>query len=84
MRRYDPQPDRDQLQAAFDRALERAATGGGVRTDTGLDFPTQQALKAISAAVPNVPPQLIDAARAAFDGQLDGSNETDGLPSFLR
>ncbi|MFC7219459.1 hypothetical protein ACFQLX_14950 [Streptomyces polyrhachis] len=67
-------PTEDELRLAFEVELASAAAGGGVRTETGLDTRTENALLDIVMAFPVVSQQLIDAARAAFAGQLDGTN----------
>ncbi|MEC3913330.1 hypothetical protein [Nocardia sp. CDC160] len=67
-------PSDDELRRNFDEVLSDVMQGRGVHTATGLDEDTQNALWAITAAHPNVTPELIDAARRAFAGQLDGSN----------
>ncbi|MFI6040927.1 transposase [Nocardia sp. NPDC051321] len=77
-------PDDQQLKSTFEGALARATAGEGVRTDSGLDFETFTALANVSAAWPTVPPTLIEAARATFARQLDGSNGAVDVPSFLR
>ncbi|SEL57965.1 hypothetical protein [Streptacidiphilus jiangxiensis] len=48
--------------------------GRGVHSCSGLDDDTETALWAIAEAHPDVSLELVDAARAAFAGQLDGSN----------
>ncbi|QIS16310.1 hypothetical protein [Nocardia arthritidis] len=63
-----------QLRATFDRELSRALRGEGARNHSGLDFDTYRALARVAGAYPNIPPELIEAARTAFSGQLDGSN----------
>ncbi|MGI5219362.1 hypothetical protein [Nocardia sp. CA-290969] len=50
------------------------ALGPALRSETGLDMETDEALWAIARAYPNVPSELVEVARQAFDGQLDGSN----------
>ncbi|MFE1593225.1 hypothetical protein [Nocardia sp. NPDC058705] len=67
-------PTEDELRVNFEVELASAVAGGGVRTETGLDTRTEDALVNIVHAFPVVSQQLIDAARAAFAGQLDGSN----------
>jgi acyl-CoA reductase-like NAD-dependent aldehyde dehydrogenase len=37
-------------------------------------LPTEEALWAVARAYPDVADELVEAARAAFAGQLDGSN----------
>lgn len=77
-------PDVAELRERFDRELQRAIEGGGVRTDTGLDLQTASALAAVNSAAPDVPQVLIEAARAAFAGQLNGSHAASELPPFMR
>ncbi|MFJ9362873.1 hypothetical protein ACIRRA_00425 [Nocardia sp. NPDC101769] len=72
MRHSDPSDD--ELRANFDEVLTAVLAGHGVHTATGLDDDTQDALWAIAEAYPNATPELIDAARKALAGQLDGSN----------
>ncbi|QBS42960.1 hypothetical protein [Nocardia sp. CS682] len=67
-------PTEDELRHSFDEALDAVRGGEGVATDTGLDVPTVAALWEIAEAYPSIPEQLVAAARAAFAGQLDGSN----------
>ncbi|MEV6095113.1 hypothetical protein [Nocardia sp. NPDC051981] len=67
-------PSDDELRQNFDEVLSHVMQGRGVHTATGLDDDTQTALWAIAEAHPNITPELIDAARRAFAGQLDGSN----------
>ncbi|AYF77053.1 hypothetical protein D7D52_28225 [Nocardia yunnanensis] len=67
-------PSEQQLRRNFDTLLADVLAGEGVRTASGLDSPTEAALWAIAKAYPNVSEDLVTAARAAFAGQLDGSN----------
>ncbi|MFE3255931.1 hypothetical protein ACFXPS_12440 [Nocardia sp. NPDC059091] len=67
-------PSDDELRENFDEVLTHVLAGKGVHTATGLDDDTQDALWAIAEAYPNATPEMIDAARKAFAGQLDGSN----------
>lgn len=67
-------PSNEQLQRNFDSVLENVLSGRGVRTETGLDPKTENALWAIRYAHPNASQELIEAARKAFAGQLDGTN----------
>lgn len=67
-------PSREQLKLNFESALVQVLKGRGVRTSTGLDGPTRTALSAIARAHPHVTEELVEAARHAFAGQLDGSN----------
>ncbi|MGW6724413.1 hypothetical protein ACWF9G_00785 [Nocardia sp. NPDC055029] len=70
----ESRPTDDELRLNFEVELASAVAGGGLRTETGLDTRTEDALLNIVQAFPIVSQQLIDAARAAFAGQLDGSN----------
>ncbi|MGV9663781.1 hypothetical protein [Nocardia niigatensis] len=38
----------------------------------------------VAGAYPDIPTELIEAARAAFVEQLDGSHDVDGPPAFMR
>lgn len=67
-------PTDDELRRNFEAELASVTTGGGLRSETGLDVETDAALIAIARAYPSVPQDLVAAARAAFAGQLDGSN----------
>ncbi|MFD0365960.1 hypothetical protein ACFQZZ_31360 [Nocardia sp. GCM10030253] len=67
-------PTEDELRRNFERELASVSSGGGLRSETGLDIETDAALIEIAKAHPNVPETLVTAARAAFAGQLDGSN----------
>ncbi|QLY31848.1 hypothetical protein [Nocardia huaxiensis] len=67
-------PSEPELRANFEAELRSALAGEGLHSDTGLDDETSTALRSLAAAFPNVTQQLVDAARAAFAGQLDGSN----------
>lgn len=67
-------PTEDELRENFAELLESVRNGGGLRTETGLDMETEEALWDIARAYPEVTGELVDAARAAFAGQLDGSN----------
>ncbi|WP_328409249.1 hypothetical protein [Nocardia sp. NBC_00403] len=69
-------PTEDELRRNFERELASVSSGGGLRSETGLDIETDAALVEIAKAYPNVPETLVTAARAAFTGQLDGSNAT--------
>ncbi|MBF6297656.1 hypothetical protein IU459_08880 [Nocardia amamiensis] len=70
----DDYPTDDELRANFDELLASVLTGGGIYSESGLDMETEKALWTIARAYPGVPDELVDAARAAFAGQLDGSN----------
>jgi hypothetical protein len=67
-------PSGEQLLRTFEKVLAEVLAGRGVRSCTGLDGPTQDALWRITRAHPDVRAGLVDAARSAFAGQLDGSN----------
>ncbi|MGW5385212.1 hypothetical protein [Nocardia sp. NPDC003963] len=67
-------PSDDELRENFAEMLESVRNGGGLRTETGLDMETEDALWSIARAYPEVSEELVDAARAAFAGQLDGTN----------
>ncbi|MBF6211562.1 hypothetical protein IU433_19155 [Nocardia puris] len=67
-------PTEDELRSNFEAELASVTTGGGLRSETGLDVETDAALIEIARAYPAVPEELVRAARAAFAGQLDGSN----------
>lgn len=67
-------PTDDELRENFAEMLESVRRGGGLRTETGLDMETEEALWAIARAYPDVADELVEAARAEFAGQLDGSN----------
>jgi hypothetical protein len=68
-------PTDDELQENFAEMLESVRRGGGLHTETGLDMETEEALWAIARAYPDVADELVEAARAAFARQLDGSND---------
>ncbi|WP_245678088.1 hypothetical protein [Nocardia acidivorans] len=67
-------PDREQLQRSFERVLSMVLTGRGVPSASGLDDETKNALRTVARAYPNAADELVEAARSAFAGQLDGSN----------
>ncbi|MGI5221408.1 hypothetical protein [Nocardia sp. CA-290969] len=67
-------PTDDELRENFAEMLESVRNGGGLRTETGLDMETEEALWDIARAYPDVTDELVTAAREAFAGQLDGSN----------
>ncbi|WP_327143722.1 hypothetical protein [Nocardia sp. NBC_01327] len=67
-------PTDDELRQNFDAVLAEVLDGQGLRTATGLDSLTEDALLAIDKVHPNVSPELIAAARASFAGQMDGSH----------
>lgn len=72
MRESDP--TEAELRQNFEEMLRSVLTGGGIHSETGLDMKTEDALWNVARTYPNVPDALVDAARAAFAGQLDGSN----------
>ncbi|MGW4117286.1 hypothetical protein [Nocardia sp. NPDC004711] len=67
-------PSEEQLRHSFESALAAARQGLGVRSATGLDAPTKEALWAIARSHPDIPDAMIAAAERSFVGQLDGSN----------
>lgn len=67
-------PTDAELRRNFETELASVTAGGGLRSETGLDVRTDAALIEIAAAFPAVTAELVAAARAAFAGQLDGSN----------
>ncbi|WP_067819081.1 hypothetical protein [Nocardia inohanensis] len=67
-------PTKEQLHESFDRVLSMVLTGVGVPSSSGLDPETTEALWAIAKSYPAITEDLVDAARRAFTGQLDGSN----------
>ncbi|MFI6312517.1 hypothetical protein ACIBEK_20640 [Nocardia fusca] len=67
-------PSDDELRENFAEMLESVRNGGGLRTETGLDMETEDALWSIARAYPEVSNELVEAARATFAGQLDGTN----------
>lgn len=67
-------PDDHELRDSFDGELASVCNGCGLHTETGLDAETGAALMQILRAYPAVTDELVAAARAAFAGQLDGSN----------
>lgn len=71
--RFD-RPTEAELVANFEAALESVRSGGGLNSETGLDMETEAALWVIAGAHPQVPDDLIEAARVEFAAQLDGSH----------
>jgi hypothetical protein len=67
-------PTRAELVQNFDAELASVCAGGGLRSETGLDMETDEALWAIARAYPDVTDVLVTAAKDAFAGQLDGGN----------
>lgn len=67
-------PTREELIENFAEELDSVCNGGGLRSETGLDMETDEALWAIARAYPDVTEELVNGAREAFAGQLDGSN----------
>ncbi|GAB0104447.1 hypothetical protein JMUB6875_34210 [Nocardia sp. JMUB6875] len=77
-------PSEEQLRLTFERVLASAREGRLVRTETGLDRRTRDALNAIARAHPDASEELVEAARGAFAGQLDGSNAVRRREEFDR
>lgn len=67
-------PTTEQLKNSFESMLSMAMDSSRLRTCSGLDEDTMNALRAIARARPNISDELVEAARHAFAGQLDGSN----------
>ncbi|WP_459549307.1 hypothetical protein [Nocardia sp. X0981] len=67
-------PTRAELIENFEAELDSVRNGGGLRSETGLDMETGEALWAIARAYPDITEELVRNARKAFAGQLDGSN----------
>ncbi|MFC5750961.1 hypothetical protein [Actinomadura rugatobispora] len=67
-------PTQEELRENFATLLESVITGGGIRSESGLDMEVEEALWSIARAYPEVPAELVAAAYRAFAGQLDGSN----------
>lgn len=82
MRESDP--TEAELRQNFDDMLRSVLSGGGIHSETGLDMKTEDALWDIARAYPDVPDALVDAARAAFAGQLDGSNDREREAALTR
>ncbi|MFF0489826.1 hypothetical protein ACWDSJ_08145 [Nocardia sp. NPDC003482] len=70
-------PSDDDLRREFERALDSVSRGAGLTSESGLDDETENALWAIADAHPDVPPDLIEAARRVFAAQLDGTHARD-------
>ncbi|MGN2639482.1 hypothetical protein ACTD5D_25620 [Nocardia takedensis] len=68
------QPSDEELRANFEELLASVRGGGGLYSESGLDMETEETLWAIARAHPNVPDSLVEAARAEFARQLDGSH----------
>lgn len=68
------EPTDDELTATFEDLVNHPEPDAMVPSDTGLDDDTIEALNRLWAAGPNPPARLIDAARAEFAAQLDGSH----------
>ncbi|TLF82439.1 hypothetical protein [Nocardia cyriacigeorgica] len=77
-------PTDDELRQNFEEMLASVCSGGGLRSATGLDMKTEDALWAIARAHPEVPDDLVAAARAAFAGQLDGTNARERREALAR
>ncbi|MEV6219790.1 hypothetical protein [Nocardia sp. NPDC051833] len=73
MRRPSAPPTDTELRRQFEWALEQALQGTG-RTGLALDSTVQDALLAVMDSAPDVPADLVAAARTAFAGQLSGAN----------
>lgn len=84
MRTYR-EPTSDELAESFERGL-RLALAGMIRTCTPLDSATRAAIEELAGSFPDARPELIQAARDAFAGQLARTNRDDdtGLPEFMR
>ncbi|WP_024800391.1 hypothetical protein [Nocardia sp. BMG51109] len=67
-------PTEEELRRNFEEQLASVRGGGGLSSDTGLDSRTDAALWDIAVAYPNVPDAVVEEARNAFAGQLDGTN----------
>ncbi|MER8102872.1 hypothetical protein [Kitasatospora sp. NPDC094016] len=66
--------DDERLRRVFEAVLAKTLSGTGPLTCTGLDEDTENALWAVWEAYPHASAELVQAARRAFAGQLDGSN----------
>ncbi len=66
--------DDERLRRVFEAVLAETLSGTGPLTCTGLDEDTENALWAVWEAYPNASAELVQAARRAFAGQLDGGN----------
>jgi len=62
-------PTDEELRRNFERELASVTSGGGLRSETGLDVQTDAALMAIAVAYPAVSEELVRAARAHKAGQ---------------
>ncbi|WP_063629970.1 hypothetical protein [Nocardia sp. BMG51109] len=67
-------PTEDELRGSFEEELASVRAGRGLASDSGLDGQTEAALWEIARAYPNIPDSLVESARRAFAGQLDGTN----------
>ncbi|MEE1786716.1 hypothetical protein PUR71_28000 [Streptomyces sp. SP17BM10] len=76
-------PSQKQFRESFHYHLQAALTGE-VRTHTGLDEDTDDALWAIASTAPADREDLVAAAYRAFAGQLDGSNATRRQEAYQR
>ncbi|MFC9966147.1 hypothetical protein [Nocardia ignorata] len=70
----ETEPTEAEIRQNFDKMLASVLSGGGIHSETGLDMKTEDALWQVARAYPNASDDLVQAARAAFAGQLDGSN----------
>ncbi|QIS16562.1 hypothetical protein [Nocardia arthritidis] len=77
--------ENEEIRAEFEAELAECMAGVGVNMHARrLDGETKRALARIAGAYPDIPQGLIEAAYSIFAGQLDGSRDDDGLPSFMR
>ncbi|MGF6885025.1 hypothetical protein ABIA39_003400 [Nocardia sp. GAS34] len=74
----------DQLCRNFERLLASVVDGGALTTSSGLDDETERALWAIADAYPQIPENLVSAARTTFEAQLDGSHAAARLAELTR
>ncbi|WP_245718520.1 hypothetical protein [Nocardia miyunensis] len=74
----------DEQRRNFERSLASVLAGGGLTTGSGLDDETERALWAVADAHPQIPEELVRAARTAFEAQLDGSHAAARLAELTR
>ncbi|MFI2314683.1 hypothetical protein [Streptomyces sp. CB00072] len=67
-------PTDDELRRIFEETLTAVVAGAGPTSCSWFDMWTDTTLSEIMEAYPDVTDALIAQARAAFAGQLDGSN----------
>lgn len=80
----EPLHYRAHLRSEFNTEFTNAMAGKGVSMCTDLNIETQDLLARIAGHYPDIPPELIESAHAAFAGQLNGSrNDEDIIPSFV-